>query len=116
LDLFLTQELLSWPQPDISAELSKIPEFGTDVKNQYWIDIHKRVIEHVNLSFMFHCLMLLQNIRVLEAYYSKMTMKRASQLLGLPEAVCEAIVFVINFCLGCREVYFRDGCFKSNLC
>jgi 26S proteasome regulatory subunit N5 len=77
LDLFLTKELMPWPQKDIAAELSQIADFNVvvDGKNVLWIDFQKRIVEH--------------NIRVLEAYYSRMTMKRLSQLLSLPENEAE---------------------------
>jgi len=83
LTAFLTQELMRWPQLEKSyaGELNKhsfFSDVGSDGKNQFWSDLRKRVVEH--------------NIRVIAAYYSRISYKRLAQLLDLPANEAEKFV------------------------
>jgi 26S proteasome regulatory subunit N5 len=82
LNLFLTKELMRWPNVESSfgAELNKHAMFTEVVegKRVLWEDLKKRVVEH--------------NIRVIEGYYKRITMKRLSQLLNLSEEESEKFI------------------------
>jgi 26S proteasome regulatory subunit N5 len=62
-----------------------------------YLILQKRIVEHVYLE-------LIQNIRVLSKYYSRMTFKRLSQLLDLPmdEAESHLSALVVN-----KTIYAR---------
>jgi 26S proteasome regulatory subunit N5 len=73
ITVFTTKEIMPWDdfQKLFGAELHQYDIF-TDMssgKNQEWSDLQKRLIEH--------------NLRVISGYYSRITMKRLSQLLSL---------------------------------
>jgi len=82
LNLFLTKELIRWPHFETlyRPELNQFAIFTDLVEgtNALWADLRKRVVEH--------------NIRVIAGYYDRVTMKRLSQLLDLPEAEVEKFV------------------------
>ncbi|PRP74638.1 26S proteasome non-ATPase regulatory subunit 12-like isoform 1 [Planoprotostelium fungivorum] len=82
LKSFLTKEIMRWPafESGYRQELGKHSAFTelVDGKNQLWNDFRNRVVEH--------------NIRVIAGYYSKITMKRLTQLLDLSEAEAEKYV------------------------
>jgi len=88
LNLFLTKELMRWPQFEsiFAPELNKHSVFQEKVEGRQplWEDIKKRVVEH--------------NIRVIEAYYRRITTKRLSQLLSLREEEAEKYIsdLVVN--------------------
>jgi len=73
---------MRWPafEQAYRNELGKHSAFTemTDGKNNLWSDLRNRVVEH--------------NIRVIAGYYSKITMKRLTQLLDLSEAEAEKFV------------------------
>jgi len=82
LNLFLTKELMRWPyfESIFAPELNKHSVFGerVDGKLVLWQDLKKKVVEH--------------NIRVIEAYYSRIRMKRLTQLLDLSEEESEKFI------------------------
>jgi len=82
LKSFLTKEIMRWPAFEAAyrVELGKHTAFTelVDGKNTLWSDLRNRVVEH--------------NIRVIAGYYSKITMKRLTQLLDLSEAEAEKFV------------------------
>jgi len=88
LTLFLTKELMRWPNFEsiFAPELNKHSIFMEKVDDKIilWEDLRKKVVEH--------------NIRVIEAYYRRIRMKRLSQLLDLPEDECERYIsdLVVN--------------------
>ncbi|KAJ3428493.1 26s proteasome non-atpase regulatory subunit [Anaeramoeba flamelloides] len=72
LEIFLTEVLMDWKTITTKfKELVSHPIFAKDEgeKGQTWKDFHSRVVEH--------------NIRVIEKYYSLITLKRLSELLEL---------------------------------
>lgn len=75
LKKFVGTELILWPEFEASfaAPLSRHKVFVDDKTR--WEDLHHRVVEH--------------NIRVVSKYFSRITMKRLSQLLYLNEAKTE---------------------------
>lgn len=95
LKCFVTKELMRWPSigqlygpalrqspvfaPDSTLGLKTGPtsETKTDDKpgESRWEALHKRVVEH--------------NIRVLAAYYSRITLQRLTELLDLPALTTE---------------------------
>jgi len=82
LTLFLTKELMRWPQFELSyrPELDQHSLFTVKVDgiNTLWADLRKRVVEH--------------NIRVMASYYSRVSMSRLSQLLDLPSNEAERFI------------------------
>ncbi|KAJ1550672.1 hypothetical protein HK096_005653 [Nowakowskiella sp. JEL0078] len=76
---FLTTELMRWPKIEEIYGDSLKGTFVFDVKsengNKRLKQLHKRVIEH--------------NIRVISKYYTKITLKRLTQLLDLPSKETE---------------------------
>jgi len=82
LNLFMTKELMRWPQFEsiFAPELNKHAVFQERVEGRtpVWEDLKKRVVEH--------------NIRVIEGYYRRVTMKRLSQLLSLSEGEAEKFI------------------------
>ena len=86
--LFLTKELMRWPQFEqlYKNEITQV----TKEKENVWKDLRKRVVEH--------------NIRVISDYYTKITMKRLTQLLDLPNDDVEKYVseLVVN-----KSIYGR---------
>jgi len=80
--LFLTKELMRWPTVEsvFGSELGKHAVFAevVDGKKVVWEDFKKRVVEH--------------NIRVIEGYYRRITMKRLAQLLNLSEEDSEKFI------------------------
>jgi len=98
LKCFITKELMRWPgienlygptlrQSPVFAPGSKLgvktgskaegkkPEEVEDAGDARWEELHKRVIEH--------------NIRVIAAYYSRISMTRLTELLDLPPLTTE---------------------------
>jgi len=79
---------MRWPnfQSIFAPELNKHSIFMEKVDDKLilWEDLRKKVVEH--------------NIRVIEAYYRRIRMKRLSQLLDLPEDECERYIsdLVVN--------------------
>lgn len=73
LKKFMTQEIFDWSEFEKTyrSEFEKYPIFNekVDGKNVAWQDLRTRVVQH--------------NIRVISGYYSRITMKRLSQLLNL---------------------------------
>jgi len=78
---FTTKELIHWGgfcqnyESELCVGSDKNPATGvfdrtTDSGKKAWEDLRKRVVEH--------------NIRVMEKYYTKITLKRMSELLDLP--------------------------------
>lgn len=88
LTLFLTKELMRWPNFEsiFAPELNKHSVFTERVEGKVilWEDLKKKVVEH--------------NIRVVEAYYRRIRMKRLAQLLDLTEEESEKYVsdLVVN--------------------
>lgn len=89
LKLFLTQELMRWPQFEqlYQTELNQhctIFYIDAEGKNIYWSELRKRVVEH--------------NIRVIATYYQRITTRRLSQLLDLPADEVETFIsdLVVN--------------------
>jgi len=88
LKLFLTQELMRWPQFEqlYRTELNQHSIFNEMIegKNPLWADLRKRVVEH--------------NIRVIANYYNRITTRRLSQLLDLPSDDVEKFIsdLVVN--------------------
>eukprot|EP01118_Nematostelium_gracile_P000175 TRINITY_DN10169_c0_g2_i1.p1 TRINITY_DN10169_c0_g2~~TRINITY_DN10169_c0_g2_i1.p1 ORF type:complete len:491 (+),score=158.17 TRINITY_DN10169_c0_g2_i1:157-1473(+) len=82
ITLFLTKELMRWPQieSNFGPELNKHSVFQEriDGKLVLWEALKKRVVEH--------------NIRVIEGYYKRITMKRLSQLLDLSDQDAEKAI------------------------
>eukprot|EP01117_Protostelium_nocturnum_P001169 TRINITY_DN1148_c0_g1_i1.p1 TRINITY_DN1148_c0_g1~~TRINITY_DN1148_c0_g1_i1.p1 ORF type:complete len:479 (-),score=187.46 TRINITY_DN1148_c0_g1_i1:51-1361(-) len=82
LKSFLTKEIMRWPAFEqlYKAELGKHKAFTeqTDGKNTLWADLRNRVVEH--------------NVRVIAGYYSRVSMKRLTQLLDLSENEVEKFV------------------------
>jgi 26S proteasome regulatory subunit N5 len=82
INLFMTKELMRWPQFEsiFAPELNKHAFFHEKVEGRtpVWEDLKKRVVEH--------------NIRVIEGYYRRITMRRLSQLLSLSEAEAEKFI------------------------
>mmetsp|Transcript_2316 Transcript_2316/g.3056 ORF Transcript_2316/g.3056 Transcript_2316/m.3056 type:complete len:444 (+) Transcript_2316:147-1478(+) len=85
LKTFLTKELIRWPkfQSIFSEDLNRYFSARPTEQN-LWGDLQKRVVEH--------------NVRVIAAYYSKITMKRLTELLDLDRDSVETFVsdLVIN--------------------
>jgi len=85
LKTFLTKELIRWPkfQSMYTEDLNRYFVAKTSEQN-LWGDLQKRVVEH--------------NVRVIAAYYSKITMKRLTELLDLDSAAVETFIsdLVIN--------------------
>ncbi|KAI9143373.1 PCI domain-containing protein [Paraphysoderma sedebokerense] len=79
IKLFITPELMRWPKIEeiYGVTLKKTYAFDTKTEGGVtrWNDFHKRVIEH--------------NIRVIAKYYTRITTKRLTQLLDLPEKDAE---------------------------
>lgn len=75
LNYFLTQELMQWPKVENQyKELLNEHEIFSTMKGNLWPVFQRRVVEH--------------NIRVLEKYYTRISLKRLASLLhlGLEEA------------------------------
>eukprot|EP01091_Cochliopodium_minus_P015354 TRINITY_DN5440_c0_g1_i1.p1 TRINITY_DN5440_c0_g1~~TRINITY_DN5440_c0_g1_i1.p1 ORF type:complete len:457 (-),score=150.33 TRINITY_DN5440_c0_g1_i1:25-1395(-) len=70
LNYFLTQELMQWPKVENQYKdlLNEHEEFSS-MKGNLWSVFQRRVVEH--------------NIRVLEKYYTRISLKRLSALLHL---------------------------------
>lgn len=85
LKTFLTKELIRWPkfQTMFSEDLNRYFSARPSEQN-LWGDLQKRVVEH--------------NVRVIASYYSKITMKRLTELLDLDRDSVEKFVsdLVIN--------------------
>ncbi|KAJ3126450.1 26S proteasome non-ATPase regulatory subunit 12 [Nowakowskiella sp. JEL0407] len=91
---FITSELMRWPKiEEIYGEGLK-STFVFDVKTEAGVkrlkELHKRVIEH--------------NIRVVAKYYTKITLKRLTQLLDLPMKETEE--FLSNLVIS-KTIYAR---------
>ncbi|KAK2557141.1 26S proteasome non-ATPase regulatory subunit 12 [Acropora cervicornis] len=77
LKCFMTPELMNWSrikelyESELRSPSSSVGVFdvGTDEGNKRWEDLRKRVVEH--------------NIRVMAKYYTRITLRRMSQLLDL---------------------------------
>jgi len=81
LKSFITKELIRWVRLKEVFASEFAAHFGQEVaeatKGQ-WTDIHNRVVEH--------------NIRVVAAYYTRITMPRLAALLDLPQDDAERFV------------------------
>jgi 26S proteasome regulatory subunit N5 len=78
LKCFTTPELMRWPGIEAlyNPILRATPTFDkTDEGNYRWEELHKRVVEH--------------NIRVVSKYYTRITLKRLSELLDLSQDATE---------------------------
>lgn len=74
LKCFTTPELMRWPGIESLYKplLRATPTFDKSEQGDYhWEELHKRVVEH--------------NIRVVSKYYTKITLKRLSELLDLSQ-------------------------------
>lgn len=83
LKYFITIELLRWPRffQQYQDELKQLPVFAdmtTEDEVKIWKALHARVVEH--------------NIRVVAAYYERITMSRFAQLLDLDEPQTEKFI------------------------
>lgn len=83
---FITKELMRWPiiKQVYNEELQKSQYFNSSKSNEkHWEDLRSRVIEH--------------NLRVISAYYTKITLSRLNQLLDLTESETEQfIISLVN--------------------
>ncbi|ONH68900.1 hypothetical protein BON22_1551 [Cyberlindnera fabianii] len=82
---FITQELMRWPiiKELYSTEL-ELSEFFTKSKKEnekHWEDLRNRVIEH--------------NLRVISAYYTRITLVRLNELLDLQEHETEHFISLL---------------------
>lgn len=78
LGLFINPEIISWESlcEDYEKILRVLPFFGQDERGlKRWSDLKTRVVEH--------------NIRIMSMYYTRITLSRMSELLGLTEAESE---------------------------
>ncbi|KAJ3181132.1 26S proteasome non-ATPase regulatory subunit 12 [Gaertneriomyces sp. JEL0708] len=88
LKCFITNELMRWPKiEEIYGHLWKANQFFDDKSEEgkkHCQDLHRRVIEH--------------NIRVIGGYYSRVTVKRLTQLLDLSSEEAERFLsdLVVN--------------------
>lgn len=77
LKTYTTQEIIRYPLPQL-AEIEAHPainQFGPELTQEWLTQLRTRVIQH--------------NIRVLSAYYKKIRLTRAAELLGLTRAEVE---------------------------
>jgi len=83
---FITQELIRWARLKEVYAGEFTAHFGADSgeKKGLWVDMQHRVVEH--------------NIRVIAAYYTRISMTRLSELLDLPQDESEK--FVSNLVVG----------------
>jgi len=80
---FITIELIRWARLKEVFANEFTAQLGAEVQGEkkgLWADIHNRVVEH--------------NIRVIAAYYTRISVRRLSELLDLPQD--EAEKFVAN--------------------
>eukprot|EP01107_Rhizomastix_libera_P007701 TRINITY_DN22714_c0_g1_i1.p1 TRINITY_DN22714_c0_g1~~TRINITY_DN22714_c0_g1_i1.p1 ORF type:complete len:452 (+),score=103.07 TRINITY_DN22714_c0_g1_i1:6-1361(+) len=80
LKLFTTNELMRWPALEglYKDSLSPLLLFSGEMAEKTWSDLKDRVIEH--------------NVRVIAKFYTRITMKRLSELLDLSESEAETYV------------------------
>lgn len=82
LKCFITSELMRWPMIEqiYGPTLGQNPALagGDEASTKRLKELHNRVVEH--------------NIRVIAKYYTRITTKRLTQLLDLPDKDCEAFL------------------------
>ena len=104
LELFKNQEIIQWRNlcSSYEAELRSQPVFNVSEEGEKrWKHLKDRVVEHVSVTKYFSisglkcpkCFyarrnrFVLQNIRIMAKYYTKIHLKRMSELLELPPKV-----------------------------
>lgn len=112
LKMFITAELISWKHLCQTYEtLMRVgtPECPatdalarTEAGEKRWKDLKNRVVEHVSDAVYLFVLIMsfpqLQNIRIMAKYYSRLSLKRMSELLDLSKEETEEVLsaLVVN--------------------